>query len=92
MVWSLVGFVLALVLAAAGVVRSRGLAGYYDGEVYGMTPKAHFGYACAGAGFASIFALTLAFRSEIAAIVALALFAVVAIFYGASFLRGADDE
>jgi hypothetical protein len=91
-VWSVLGLALAIVLAAIAWRRSVAPAGYYDGQVYGMTHVTHRRYALAACAFAAAFAFAIFFRMETAAIVALALFTPIMIFYASSFLRGADDE
>jgi hypothetical protein len=91
-VWSALGLVAALVLMAAAWRKSAAPAGYYDGQVYGMTPATHRRYALVAIVFAIAFGVAAAARFETAAIVALALFVPVAIFYASSFVRGADDE
>lgn len=90
--WSVAGFILAIALSAVAWRRSASTAGYYDGQVYGMTPEVHRRYATIGIAFAAVFALAACFRFETAGIVALAVFTPFAIFYATSFARGADDE
>jgi hypothetical protein len=80
------------VLSVAAWRRSAAPAGYYDGQVYGMTPATHRRYALVAIAFAIAFALAAVARFETASIIALALFVPVAIFYASSFLRGASDE
>jgi hypothetical protein len=91
-VWSLAGLILAIALSAIAWRRSAATAGYYDGQVYGMTPAIHRRYAAIGVAFALVFALAASMRFETTGIVALAVFTPLAIFYATSFLRGADDE
>jgi hypothetical protein len=91
-VWSVAGFVLAIALSAVAWRRSAATAGYYDGQVYGMTPGIHRRYAAIGLAFAAVFALVACLRFETAGIVALAIFTPLAIFYATYFARGADDE
>lgn len=86
------GLVAALVLLAAAWRKSAAPAGYYDGQVYGMTPGTHRRYALMATVFAIAFGVAAAARFETAGIVALALFVPVAIFYVTSFVRGASDE
>ncbi|HXM06748.1 MAG TPA: hypothetical protein VN936_04755 [Candidatus Acidoferrum sp.] len=90
--WSALGLAAALVLSAAAWRRSATPAGYYDGQVYGMTPATHRRYALVAIGFAIAFGLAAASRFETGAIVVLALFVPIAIFYVSSFVRGAEDE
>ncbi len=91
-VWSLIGLLLAAGIAALAWRRSRRSGGYYDSQVYAMTARTHRAYALASLAFAVFFAAALALRLDAAGVAALALYAVVAIFYIASFRRGASDE
>jgi hypothetical protein len=91
-VWSALGLTAALVLSVAAWRRSATPAGYYDGQVYGMTPATHRQYALVGIGFVIAFGIAAASRFETAAVVAFAFFVPVAIFYASSFVRGAEDE
>jgi hypothetical protein len=80
-----------MVLALVAWTRSKAAAGsYYESQVYGMGPKAHQGYALTFAGLA--LALLAAIMWPPLALPALAVFALVAILYGATFLRGASGE
>jgi hypothetical protein len=91
-VWSLIGLVISTVIAAIAWQRSRGSGGYYDVQVYAMTARTHQTYALTSLAFAVFFGCTLALRRESAGVAALALYAVIATFYVASFLRGASDD
>jgi hypothetical protein len=91
-VWNLIGLVFALVVGAFAWQRSRRSGGYYDAQVYAMSAAAHRGYALASLAFAAFFACAFALRLDSAGVAGLALYAVVAIFYIASFLRGASDD
>jgi hypothetical protein len=86
------GVIIASLVAAVAVWRSRAAGGFYDREVYGMDAKAHARYATVSLVFAVFFAVTLALRLPAAGIAALALYALVALLYATSFLRGASDE
>lgn len=90
--WSLAGLIAALAMALFAWSRSRRPGGYYDVEVYAMTARTHRGVALAALAFAVCFAATFALRIESVAIVGLAVYVVVATFYGASFLRGASED
>jgi len=92
MIWSLAGCAFALAVAAAAWRRSRGAAGFYDGDTYGMDRRAHVRYAAISLAFVSYFAFTSATHNVAAGIAGLALYALVAIFYATSFLRGSSDE
>ncbi|MEO6835550.1 MAG: hypothetical protein ABI231_06545 [Candidatus Tumulicola sp.] len=90
-VWNFIGLAASLAVAAIAWRRSRGRGGFYDDGVYAMTPAVHRRYAIVSLAFAAFFATALALRREPAGVVGLALYAVVAVFYAASFLRGAAD-
>jgi hypothetical protein len=90
--WSLAGVAVALAVAAAAWRCSRTPGGFYDREIYGMTPSAHRRYAAVSLAFAIYFAITYARGYATAGIAGLALYALIAVFYAASFLQGASDE
>lgn len=90
--WSSIGIALAVALAAIAWRRSRVAGGFYDAGIYAMTPRTHRAYAVAGLAFALFFAIALAVHADGAGIAGLAAYAVVAIFYVTSFLRGASDD
>ncbi|MBV8066430.1 MAG: hypothetical protein JO113_00530 [Candidatus Eremiobacteraeota bacterium] len=92
MIWSLIGLAVALLVAAAAWRRSRRAGGFYDAQVYGMTPAAHRGYAVVSLVAAAYFAAAYALALQTAGIAGLALYALIAVFYATSFLRGASDE
>lgn len=91
MLYNAVGGALALGIAALAWSRSRRGGGFYDAQVYGMRPAVHRTYAIVGLIFGLIFAALATMHQEGAGTVALGVFAVVAVFYGASFLQGARD-
>jgi hypothetical protein len=89
--WVVSGLVLSIVLALVAWTRSKAGSGtYYESQVYGMGPAAHRGYGLAFAALAAVLMLALMWPAM--ALPALAVFAVVAILYGATFLRGASGE
>lgn len=90
--WSIGGLLLALALAATAWRSSRAPGGFYDREIYAMDTRAHRRYAAVSLVFALFFAATYAFRRDSAGIAGLALYALIAVFYATSFLRGASDE
>lgn len=92
MFYSIAGLALSLSVAVAAWRRSRSEGGYYDREVYAMQRTTHLRYGAISLAFAAFFAVALAMRLEPAGIVALALYAVIAVFYAASFLQGAADR
>ena len=89
--WNVVGLALAIFIAGIAYLRSRTRGGYHDAEVYGMVPGTHRRYTAVSLAFAFFFALALAFHAELAGIVGLATYAVVALLYLTSFLRGYAD-
>jgi hypothetical protein len=90
----LIGSIVALLLAGAAYLRSRGSGGFYDRDVYGMTAQTHRRYALAALAFAVAFALSARWFSQSATIWVYAAFVLFAVFYLTSYLRGAheDDE
>jgi hypothetical protein len=91
MIYNVAGVALALGVAAIAWARSRSAGGFYDRELYGMDAAAHRRYAIASLAFAAYFAAAYVARSAAAGIAGLALYAVVAVLYVASFLQGARD-
>ncbi len=91
MTWDLLGIFAGLALAVFAFARSRVPGGFYDREVYGMTSVTHVRYALLNAGFAGLFAAMWLLRAHIE-MFAIAAFAVVAILYFSSFLRGAHED
>ncbi len=92
MLYSTAGLLLSLGVAAAAWRRSRTRGGYYDGEVYGLNRMSHIRYAVVSLAFAAVFAATAWLRLDAAGIAALALYALLAVFYVTSFLQGAADS
>jgi len=89
---SIAGTIAALILAVLAIARSRSAGGYYDAEIYGMTPVAHRRYATFAAGFAIFFLAMIALHATAIAWAGLAAFTLFAIFYLTSFLRGFSDD
>jgi len=83
--------ILALGVAATAWQRGRLAGGFYDRGVYGMNAAAHRRYAIVSLAFAAYFAVACALRVELAGTLGLALYALVALLYGTSFLQGAHD-
>jgi len=90
--WSIAGTIAALIVAVLAIGRSRSAGGYYDTEVYGMTPVAHRRYATIAVGFAIFFLAMIALHATTIAWAGLAAFTIFAIFYLTSFLRGFSDD
>lgn len=89
--WNLGGLAIAVSIAALAWYRSRRTGGFYDADVYGMTAITHRRYTLTSLAFACFFAAAFVLHLDAAGVAGLALYAVIAIFYAASFLRGADD-
>jgi hypothetical protein len=89
--WNIGGLALALLIAGIALVRSRARGGYYDAEVYHMVPSTHRRYAAVSLAFAFFFGTAAALGLQLAGMVALCFYAVVALFYLTSFLRGYAD-
>jgi hypothetical protein len=92
MLYDLVGLILALTVAVAAWWRSRAPGGFYDRETYAMEPATHRRYALVSLGFVIYFLIAYELRSEAAGLAGLALYALIAVFYAASFLQGAPDR
>ena len=92
MLYCAAGIVAASIVAIAAWRCSRAPGGFYDREVYGMSEAVHRRYAALSLAFAAYFAIACALRLDAAGIAGLALYAVLAVFYAASFLQGAPDE
>ncbi len=92
MLWSIGGLITSLAIAVLAAARSRSAGGYYDADVYGMTPRTHRSYAAIALAFAALFALTLAVRSSSLRFWVLASAALFDLFYLTSYLRGAHES
>jgi ABC-type proline/glycine betaine transport system permease subunit len=90
--YSAIGIVLALGIAVVAWRSSASRGGYYDREIYGMSRATHVRYAVISLAFAGFFIAAYAFGLRSAGIVALALYALLAVFYLTSFLRGAAES
>lgn len=90
--WNIVGLTLALVVTTIAWRSSRSPGGFYDREVYAMDSTTHRRYAFGSLAFAVYFAIAYALHWAAAGIAGLALYALIAVFYATSFLRGASDE
>lgn len=92
MLYSAAGIAAASIVAIAAWRCSRSPGGFYDREVYGMSESAHRRYAAVSLAFAIYFAVAYVRHLDAAGIAGLALYALIAVFYAASFLQGAHDE
>jgi len=87
-----VGIALAACMAGVALAQSRGSdAQYYSREVYGMNARSHKKWAFAALGFVLLFALSAILHHDYDIMIAAA-FAVIAILYFASFVRGYSSE
>ena len=90
--WNLIGLLASLALAAVAWRRSIRPAGnIFERDVYGMSPRTHRAYAATGLGFAVLFTVGIVWGA-VPAVPILAIFAVIAILYASSFVRGASGE
>lgn len=92
MAWSIVGLCISLPIALLAWWRMRANAGFYDGEVYGMTARAHRRYLGTELLFCAVFVATLVLRVDWLAAWFLAFAVLVDVLYITSFARGALDE
>ncbi|MBV8245595.1 MAG: hypothetical protein JOZ38_06720 [Candidatus Eremiobacteraeota bacterium] len=84
-------FVSALLAATAFIRSKRATANSYAAEVYGMTSASHRRFAVFSLVFLLLFAAAW-LKPGLPATPLLAVYAVAAILYGSSFLRGATEE
>ena len=90
--WSLIGAIAAFVVSAVAWQRSRASTStFYERDVYDMTPAIHRRYALASLVFTMLF-IAGAVWPRVPAVPLLAVYAVIAILYLASFVRGATGE
>jgi len=92
MVWSIVGLSTCLAVAVLAWWRSRTPAGFYDGEVYGMTQRGHLRYLAIELVGGAAFLGTLLTHADTLAAWLFAAVALVDVFYLTSFLRGASED
>jgi len=91
--WDIAGALASILLAAAAAARSRSAGGFYDAEVYGMTPDTHRRYALIASAFAvAFFAIARWWPRSAATIWLFAAFVLFAVFYLSSYLRGASES
>jgi hypothetical protein len=90
--WAWIGLGCAAVGAALALRRARtGAASFYEHEVYAMTRTSHVRFALVSLAFAGAFLVVLLFRWP-AAVPVLAVYTVLLLLYGSSFVRGAVGE
>ena len=91
--WDVTGAIASILLALVAQVRSRTAGGFYDAEVYGMTPSAHRRYSLIALAFAAAFFAVDRWWPRSAATIWLgAAFVLFAVIYATSFLRGAAES
>ena len=81
-----------LLVAALAWKSSRAPGGFYEREVYAMDSSVYRRYFFLSLGFALYFAIVYGMHRDAAGIAGLALYALIAVLYATSFLRGASDE
>lgn len=91
--WAWIGAALALggTLLAVGRARRSELS-YYESQVYHMTRRSHLRFAAVSALFVLLFVAAGLLPAIPAAVPLLALYTVLIVLYGASFVRGASGE
>jgi hypothetical protein len=87
-----IGSIVALLLAAFAYLRSRAPGGFYDREIYGMTPSTHRAYGSISIIFTVVFAYAAVHFPDSATVWLYAAFVLFAIFYLTSYLRGAQED
>ena len=92
MAYTIAGLIVALAIAATAALRSRSPAGFYAMQWYGMSAAMHRRYAIVSLAFATFFTIAYFRALWTAGIAALALYALIAVFYLSSFARGAPDR
>ncbi len=90
--WSIAGLATCLAVGIFAWWRSRRPAGYYDGDVYGLTPAAHRRYGTLELLLGLLFAGTIVARADWLAVWLLAAAVLIGVFYLTSFLRGWSEE
>jgi hypothetical protein len=91
-VWNWTGAGLALLGAlVAGRLACRPAASYYEAHLYHMTPRSHGRFAVLSLGFAVLFVVA-GLYPRLPGVPLLAIYTVLIILYGASFVRGASGE
>ncbi len=93
MLWGWIGFVISLGTALLAFGRSRAPGGFYDADVYGMTPRSHRRYAAIALAFTLAFTATLVVVRNASLVFWLLASAVLFdLFYLTSYLRGAHED
>ncbi len=90
--WAWIGAGLALAGTLLGAWRARRPAlSYYESHVYHMTSRSHARFAAASMAFVVLFVVG-ALYPRVPAVPLLAIYTVLFVLYGASFVRGASGE
>lgn len=90
--WNVWGAVAAGIIAIFAHLRSRAQGGFYDADVYGMTPRTHRTYASVSALFCAALLTCAILDAGTIGFWILCAFVLFALFYLTSFLRGAHED
>lgn len=88
----LIGMFSSAAIAVLAYVRSRGPGGFYDAEVYGLTPRTHRQYGIVALAFLAGFGMLWRLANPAATGAVATVFVIFALFYLTSFLRGFSDS
>lgn len=90
--WAWIGAGTALLGTLLAVWRAkRPTQSYYEAHVYHMTPRSHARFATASAAFTLLFVVAAVYP-RLPAVPLLAVYTVLIVLYGSSFVRGAAGE
>lgn len=90
--WAVSGIVLSAIIAAVAARNAaRATRNAHAWQVYAMRPRDHLGYALASTAFCAYF-VAASLVERLPVIPVLAVYVLVAVFYGSSFARGFSDE
>ena len=90
--YATLGLGLSLIVITVALLRSNNRrANYYERDVYAMTARTHRAYIGVSLLFTALFAAALV-TTGLPTVPLLAVYALIAIFYFASFARGFGDE
>lgn len=89
-VYVIAGIVLSVLGAVLALARGRSAPSFYARDVYAMTGRSHVAFAAISAAFALAFVGSL--RVPALGVPLLAVYTLLLVLYGASFLRGYGGE